>query len=105
MNDEKLNSISAAPDLLSPRVPRELTIIVPVFDEADNIHPLVREVTEAMKNVAMDYELVLVDDASRDDTWQRIQELRKSNPRIRGIRHKKNAGQSAALWTGILNTT
>lgn len=105
MNIEKLNSISPARDLLSPRVPRELAIIVPVFDEADNIHPLVREVTEAMKIVAMDYELVLVDDASRDDTWQRIQELRKSNPRIRGIRHKKNAGQSAALWTGILNTT
>lgn len=78
---------------------------MPVYDEADNIQPLAREVADAMKNVAIDYELVLVDDASKDSTWQRIQELRKSNSRVRGIRHLKNAGQSAALWTGILNTS
>lgn len=77
---------------------------MPVYDEADNILPLAREVADAMKNVAIDYELVLVDDASKDSTWRRIQEARKSNSRVRGIRHLKNAGQSAALWTGILNT-
>src|SRR5687768_5693828 len=93
-------SICGARDLLSPRVSKELAIIVPVFNEEDNILPMAREVSEAMKNVAMDYELVFVDDASQDATWQRIQELRKSNPRIRGMRHSKNAGQSAALWTG-----
>ncbi|HUS37435.1 MAG TPA: glycosyltransferase family 2 protein [Verrucomicrobiae bacterium] len=84
---------------------RELAIIVPVYDEEENILPMVREVSDAMKNVAIDYELVFVDDASKDSTWHRIQELRKSNPRVRGMRHLKNAGQSAALWTGILNTT
>ena len=94
-----------AGDLLSPRVSKELAIIVPVYDEEENILPMAREVSDAMKNVAMDYELVFVDDASKDATWQRIQELRKSNPRVRGMRHLKNAGQSAALWTGILNTT
>lgn len=105
MNHKNLDSFSGAGDLLSPRLSRELSIIVPVYDEADNILPLAREVSEAMKNVGMDYELVLVDDASKDSTWQRIQELRKSNPRVRGIRHVKNAGQSAALWTGILQTS
>jgi dolichol-phosphate mannosyltransferase len=104
MTGENLNSKSEAGDLLSPRVSKELAIIVPVYDEADNILPMAREVGEAMKNVAMDWELVFVDDASKDATWQRIQELRKSNPRVRGLKHKKNAGQSAALWTGILNT-
>jgi dolichol-phosphate mannosyltransferase len=102
---EKLGLNCEAGELLSPRVSRELAIIVPVYDEEENILPMAREVSEAMKNVAIDYELVFVDDASRDSTWQRIQELRKSNPRIRGLRHLKNAGQSAALWTGILNTT
>jgi dolichol-phosphate mannosyltransferase len=105
MTGENLNSQCEAGDLLSPHVSKELAIIVPVYDEADNIHPLAREVGDAMKNVAIDYELVFVDDASKDATWQRIQELRKSNPRVRGLRHRKNAGQSAALWTGILNTT
>ena len=84
---------------------KELAIIVPVYDEIDNIEPLAREVSEAMTNVAIDWELVLVDDASKDNTWQKIQEVRKTYPRVRGLRHKKNAGQSAALWTGILNTT
>lgn len=104
MIGQKPDSHSRAGDLLSPAMSRELAIIVPVYDEADNILPLAREVGEAMKNVQMDWELVLVDDASKDTTWQRIQELRKSNPRVRGIRHRKNAGQSAALWTGILNS-
>ena len=105
MRSEKLGLNCEAGELLSPRVSRELAIIVPVYDEEENILPMAREVSDAMKNVAIDYELVFVDDASRDSTWQRIQELRKSNPRIRGLRHIKNAGQSAALWTGILNTT
>jgi len=105
MRSEKVGLNCEAGDLLSPRVSRELSIIVPVYDEEENILPMAREVSEAMKNVAIDYELVFVDDASRDSTWQRIQELRKSNPRVRGFRHLKNAGQSAALWTGILNTT
>lgn len=105
MSSEKLGLNCEAGELLSPRVSRELAIIVPVYDEEENILPMAREVSDAMKNVAIDYELVFVDDASRDSTWQRIQELRKSNPRIRGMRHLKNAGQSAALWTGILNTT
>ena len=105
MNDEKPTSKPTAADLLCARVSKDLSIIVPVYDEADNILPLAREIGDAMKNVAMEWELVLVDDASKDSTWQRIQELRKSNPRVRGLRHKKNAGQSAALWTGILNST
>jgi dolichol-phosphate mannosyltransferase len=105
VSSEKVGLNCGAGDLLSPRVSRELAIIVPVYDEEDNILPMVREVSDAMKNVAMDYELVFVDDASKDSTWQRIQEVRKSNPRVRGLRHLKNAGQSAALWTGILNTT
>jgi len=105
VSSEKLGLNCEAGELLSPRVSRELAIIVPVYDEEENILPMAREVSDAMKNMAIDYELVFVDDASRDSTWQRIQELRKSNPRIRGLRHLKNAGQSAALWTGILNTT
>ena len=105
MTHKNLDSQAEAGDLLSPRLSKELSIIIPVYDEADNILPLAREVGDAMKNVAIDYELVFVDDASKDNTWQTLQELRKSNPRVRGLRHKKNAGQSAALWTGILNTT
>jgi glycosyltransferase involved in cell wall biosynthesis len=47
---------------------------------------------------------MFVDDASTDSTWQRIHEARERNARVRGLKHQRNAGQSAALWTGILAT-
>jgi dolichol-phosphate mannosyltransferase len=85
-------------------VAAEISILVPVFNEADNILPLVREVAAALQTLPLCYELVFVDDASTDDTWQRIAEARQTDARIRGLRHARNAGQSAALWTGIQST-
>lgn len=66
--------------------------------------PMVREVAAAFATVQNDWELVFVDDGSRDATWEKVCEAARSNPRVRGIRHTRNAGQSAALWTGIQNT-
>jgi dolichol-phosphate mannosyltransferase len=86
-------------------VAAEISIIVPVFNEADNVMPLAREVASAMHPLQRAYELVLVDDASTDDTWKKIAEVRRLDPRVRGLRHARNAGQSAALWTGIQATT
>ena len=83
----------------------DIAIIVPVYDEQDNILPMAREVSEAMKNVGRSYELVFVDDASRDSTWQKIEEARRQFANVRGLRHAVNSGQSAALWTGIRATT
>jgi dolichol-phosphate mannosyltransferase len=83
----------------------EISIIVPVFNEADNILPMAREVAAAMQTVARPYELVFVDDASRDATWEKIQEARRADARVRGMRLSRNSGQSAALWTGIQATT
>lgn len=83
---------------------KELSIIVPVYNEEENILPLVREVSAAFAGLHVDYELVLVDDASRDRTWNKIMDARAADPRVRAIRHQKNAGQSAALWTGITAT-
>ncbi len=83
----------------------EISIIVPVYNEADNVLPMWSEVTAAFANVGRSYELVFVDDASSDTTWQRIQEARAQDSRVRGLRHARNAGQSAAVWTGVQNTT
>lgn len=83
----------------------ELSIIVPVFDEQDNVLPLAREVAKAFDKEPRLFELIFVDDASRDGTWEKILEAHKLDPRVRGVRHERNSGQSAALWTGILSTT
>ncbi len=82
----------------------EVAIVVPFYNEEDNVLPLAEEITAAMEKVQRSYELVLVDDASTDATWERIAEARVRNTRVRGLRHERNAGQSAALWTGIQAT-
>ena len=83
----------------------EISIIVPVYNEAENILPLAREVTAAMQGETRAYELVFVDDASTDNTWAQIQQARQADPRIRGLKHARNGGQSAALWTGLQNSS
>jgi glycosyltransferase involved in cell wall biosynthesis len=82
----------------------EIAIVVPVFNEQDNVVPLAEEIRDAMQATGRSYELVFVDDASTDATWEKVHEAQKHNGRVRGLRHKRNAGQSAALWTGIRAT-
>jgi len=83
------------------RVPPEISVIVPMFNEADNVGPMVEQVFAALRNEPRPFELVLVDDASTDGTWEKIVAAGKVEPRVRGLRHGRNAGQSAALWTGF----
>ena len=83
----------------------EISVIVPVFNEADNVLPMSREVAAAMAKTGRDWELLFVDDASTDETPQRILEATRGDAHVRGLRHQRNAGQSAAVWTGIQATT
>jgi dolichol-phosphate mannosyltransferase len=86
-------------------VEKDLSIVVPVYNEEANVLPLLNEVTKAFSNRQLSYELIFVDDGSTDSTWQKIALAKSSDSRVRGLRHQKNAGQSAALWTGILAST
>lgn len=82
-------------------MPADISIIVPVFNEAENVLPLAQEVAEAFGQESRSYELLFVDDASRDETWERIQQAHQADRRVHGLRLAENSGQSAALWTGI----
>lgn len=83
----------------------DVSIIVPAYNEEDNIVPLAEEVVTALSPQKCAFELVFVDDASTDATWPAIARARLGDRRVRGLRHRHNAGQSAALWTGIRATT
>jgi len=85
----------------APNPHPRLSVVVPLFDEGPNVVPLAREIFAALKNEAGSLELVLVDDASADDTARQIEQLQKEDPRVRGLRHLARSGQSAALWTGF----
>lgn len=82
----------------------QICVVVPVFNEEDNVQPLADEILQALGRQSLPFQVVFVDDASRDATWSRIQAASARDPRVQGIRHSKNAGQSAALWTGFSQT-
>lgn len=85
-------------------MPAAIAIIVPVFNEEANVLPLAQQVLQALKRESRSFELIFVDDASTDDTWLRILEATRTDPRIRGLHHAQNSGQSAAFWTGLQAT-
>ena len=83
----------------------QLSVVVPEHNEEDNVAPLVGEIVAALRGHALlkggDFEIVFVDDASRDATLQRLQALQASTPELRVIRHLTNAGQSTAIRNGV----
>src|ERR1051325_7140522 len=79
----------------------ELSIVVPLRNEGPNVLPLAQQIFAALANEPRAIEVLLVDDASTDDTWARILEAQQMDPRVRALRHEHRGGQSAALWTGF----
>jgi len=73
------------------------TIVLPAFNEAETIESSFQEITGVMDPLGFEYEFIFVDDGSTDDTWQAIRRLAESDPRVKGIRHRVNAGKALAL--------
>ena len=78
----------------------QLSVVVPVHNEEDNVAPLVGEIVAALRG-RIDFEIVYVDDTSKDGTLARLRELQTTVPELRVIRHLSNAGQSTAVRTGV----
>jgi dolichol-phosphate mannosyltransferase len=78
----------------------ELSVVIPVRNEADNIAPLIAEIRAAL-DARVDYEIVCVDDGSRDATAARLAEAARAFPRLRVLTHAHSCGQSAALASGV----
>jgi dolichol-phosphate mannosyltransferase len=78
----------------------EFSVVVPVHDESGNAATLAREIAAALDGRA--YEMVFVDDASRDDTRAELAALKAEIPALRLVGHRRNAGQSRAVRTGVL---
>lgn len=78
----------------------KFSVIIPVFNEEDNILPLAEECA-ALAAGGEAFEVLLVDDGSRDRTWARINEAAARFPFLRGIRSDRNRGQTAAMLMGL----
>src|SRR5690242_8670065 len=77
-----------------------LSIVVPVYNEAGIVDELVRRLHSALADSGQ-YELVIVDDASSDGSWERLVELAASDPRLRLLRLSRNFGHQVALTAGL----
>jgi dolichol-phosphate mannosyltransferase len=78
-----------------------LSVVVPFYNEADNVEPLHRELDAVVADLPGGVEFVYVDDGSGDETRERLRALAKRDPRIRTVRLEPNSGQSAALEAGF----
>ena len=79
----------------------EVSLVVPGLNEADSLPELSRRIAEVLDERSIPFELIFVDDGSTDDTWQVIAELHQADPRVMGVRLRKNFGKAMALSAGF----
>jgi glycosyltransferase involved in cell wall biosynthesis len=76
-----------------------LSVVAPLYNESQNVRPLVEWITQGLAAYPGSYEVVLVDDGSHDDTWAQVCAV--ANPQVRGLRLGRNVGQTAAMMAGF----
>lgn len=81
----------------------DLSVVIPVYNEEESVKFLYEAVTKALFNLKRHYEIILVDDGSKDDTYQNAVVLSKSDTRLKIIKLKRNYGQTTALHAGFQN--
>lgn len=93
-----MSAVVAAP--VSEIVP-EISVVVPIFNERDNIEPLHRALSYAMRNLGRPYELVFVDDGSKDGSRERLRAVAAGDPAVALVMFRRNYGQTAAMAAGF----
>ncbi|WP_139920330.1 glycosyltransferase family 2 protein [Hymenobacter sp. DG01] len=90
---------------LSQHFPVELSIVIPLLNEAESLPELTRWINRVLSQHGLTYEVLLIDDGSTDNSWEVIEELAAADVHLRGIRFNRNYGKSAALNVGFRETT
>lgn len=78
-----------------------ISVVVPVFNERESLHPLYAEITETATGNNLNLEVIFVDDGSSDGSWEGITQLAAKYPAVHGIRFRRNFGKAAALSAGF----
>jgi glycosyltransferase involved in cell wall biosynthesis len=78
-----------------------ISLVIPLLDEAESLPELSAWIERVMKENNFSYEVIFVDDGSRDNSWEVIEQLREKNSNIKGIKFQRNYGKSAALNEGF----
>jgi glycosyltransferase involved in cell wall biosynthesis len=79
----------------------DISVVIPLFNEEESLPELVAWIKKVMDEHHFSYEIIMVDDGSRDNTWAVVQQLSAENPVISGISFQRNYGKAAALHIGF----
>ncbi|MEZ5020045.1 MAG: glycosyltransferase [Bacteroidales bacterium] len=79
----------------------DLSVVVPAYNEAESLPELAEWIDRVCTGSSIDYEIIIIDDGSSDNTWDVVKRLSAGNVRIRGVRFRRNYGKAAALQTGF----
>ncbi len=101
----KTKKISAKRAMSSQEVPPYLSIVIPLFNEAESLPHLYEAISSTLQMMKKAYEIIFVDDGSTDDSYTVITNLHKKDKHIKAIRFRRNYGKSAALSVGFKEAT
>ena len=79
----------------------DISVVVPLLNEEESLPELTQWIERVMSQHHFTYEVILVDDGSKDNSWKVITQLAQANPNLKGIKFKRNYGKSAALYKGF----
>jgi len=82
-----------------------LSALIPVYNEEENLPALGEEVSAALDAIGKPYEVIFIDDGSKDRSWEELRKLLNRHPRFKAVRLGRNAGQTAAMLAGISHST
>jgi len=82
-----------------------ISLVLPAYNEADNIEPVIAEATPALASITRDYEIIIVDDGSRDDTAAVARRAAERDPYVKLVPHTVNQGFGASVFSGFVNAS
>ena len=80
---------------------KDLSIVISLYNEVESLPELINWIVQVMNREGYSYEVIMVDDGSRDGSWMTVQKMAAANKNIRGISFRRNYGKSAALFCGF----
>lgn len=84
---------------------QSISVVVPIYNDSEVIHELIKRLGPVLESITADYEIILVDDGSRDDSWLQMLAVRQANASIKAVRLSRNFGQQSAIAAGLSLTS
>lgn len=79
----------------------DISVIIPLYNEAESLPELFGWIKKVMQENSFSYEVIFVNDGSKDNSWEIIKELKAKNPEVKGLKFRRNYGKSSALFCGF----